>query len=502
MARVTLKCENCGKSIRVKDKFCENCGNAVNEKKEETIEEIKYVKPSDFDTLYLKSEEIIIDTIIKKEIKAADINLKDNLIPIDAYRKRIVLNILYSILVFVFAILIFFHFPIYTYIIGIIILFFANKLTKKYDFITYITKEVKGRPGEKISNIVMNAKNSLVKNNLFKIKIISIITAVIIACIIFAKPRIMYEEMENGYGVRYYAFGITNFTKASIPEKYNNKPVISLRGNTFSNMPFLKEVNLPDTITEIRGQAFKNCRNLTVVNIPKKLEYLGGGAFYNAKKIEKIELPDSLTYLGGEAFYNAKRLKDIKLSNSLTEIRGDTFEYCTSLEKIEIPDNITRIGGHAFYGDYNLKEVIFSENSKLNEIRSSAFRRCNNLYEITIPYEVNVNERAFKESPTNIKYFQKDITEIINKYSKNTTHTFNGSGKFIIEDGENTITVELEYIMSYSKIASFRVKSNNNLFYKYGSVDIEKGFEEIGNVLIKVTNYDNINNTLDVEIYY
>ena len=38
--------------------------------------------------------------------------------------------------------------------------------------------------------------------------------------------------------------------------------VVGLRGNTFSNMPFLTEVSLPDSITEIRGQAFKNCRSL------------------------------------------------------------------------------------------------------------------------------------------------------------------------------------------------------------------------------------------------
>ena len=35
MARVTLKCENCGNVIKAKDKFCENCGKAVNVKEEE-----------------------------------------------------------------------------------------------------------------------------------------------------------------------------------------------------------------------------------------------------------------------------------------------------------------------------------------------------------------------------------------------------------------------------------------------------------------------------------
>ena len=90
----------------------------------------------------------------------------------------------------------------------------------------------------------------------------------------------------------------------------------------------------------------------------------------------------------------------------MSEIRGDSFEYCTSLKSITIPDSVERIGGHAFYGDIELVEVIFSANSRLNEIGSSAFRQCNNLYSITIPSGVYVNERAFKESPTSVKYFE------------------------------------------------------------------------------------------------
>ena len=66
---------------------------------------------------------------------------------------------------------------------------------------------------------------------------------------------------------------------------------------------------------------------------------------------------------------------------------------------------MTRIGGHAFYGDSNLSEVQLTSNSKLNEIGSSAFRQCSSLYSITIPRTTYVNERAFKESPTNIQYF-------------------------------------------------------------------------------------------------
>ena len=273
------------------------------------------------------------------------------------------------------------------------------------NLIKYLTKQIKERPGEKISNIVMNVKNTFVNDNSKSIFIVSILVAISLPLIIFFTPKIIYEKTNGGYAVRYYMYGLTNFRSANIPEMHNNEPVVSLRGNTFSNMPFLESVILPNTIIEIRGQAFKNCYKLKEINIPNKLEYLGGGSFYNANSIKSIELPDTLTYLGGESFYGATSLEYVKLSNNLTEIKGDSFEYCTSLKKITIPDNVTRIGGHAFYGDSNLSEVLLTSNSKLNEIGSSAFRQCSSLSSITIPRTTYVNERAFKESPTDIQYF-------------------------------------------------------------------------------------------------
>ena len=355
--------------------------------------------------MFNNTEDKLLEEFINKELKKAGIDQNNKLVPFDILKRKSILTIIFSILVFVYISLIFFHFPIYTYIIGIIILFCFFRITSKYDLIKYLKKEIKARPSEKISNIVMNVKNSFVVDNLKLLRIISVVIAFILPMIIFINPNIMYEKVENGYAVRFYTFGLTNFKTATIPAKYKGENVVSLRGNIFSNMPFLESVTLPNTITEIRGQAFKNDRNLKHVNIPTKLEYLGGGAFYNCSSITSIVLPDTLTYMGGETFYGASSLSEIKLSKNLTEIRGDSFEFCTSLRSIEIPDKVTRIGGHAFYGDTSLSEVLFTENSELTEIGSSAFRQCTNLYSITIPDDVSVNERAFKESPTSINYF-------------------------------------------------------------------------------------------------
>ena len=422
---IELKCAKCGAVLQLTDKVCSSCGEpfdgnnvVVSENENATVQipQKVAVLPGHFDKMYSLTEDKMLEEFINRELTKAGIDKTSKLIPSDILRRKRILNVIFPILVFVYITLIFFHFPIYTYILGIVILLIFFMVTRKYDLVDYLKKQIKARPSERISNIVMSAKNALVSDNSKGSFAIGMMIAVALPLLIFSSPRIIYEKVDGGYAVRYYLFGLTNFKSATIPESYKNEKVVRLRGNAFSNMPFLESVSLPDTVTEIRGQAFKNCYKLTEVNIPKKLEYLGGGAFYNAKSIKRIELPNTLTYLGGESFYGAESLEYVKLSNNLTEIRGDSFEYCISLKSITIPDNVTRIGGHAFYGDSSLSEVSISKDSKLMEIGSSAFRQCSSLYNINIPAKTSVNERAFKESPTVINrygYYSYDNYRVI-----------------------------------------------------------------------------------------
>ena len=329
------------------------------------------------------SEEDCVEGFIKREMQRAGITEEQNLIPGDMLRRKNILNAVLAVLLFVYISLFFFHFPMKTYVIGLIILVVYAFLTSRYQLIKYLKKEIRSRSQEKISNIVMNVKASMVPDYSKKLKWALMAVAVAGSLLLFSKPRIFYEQADDGYYVRFYVYGLTNMTTATIPDTYQGEKVVGLRGNTFSNMPFLSEVTLPDSITEIRGQAFKNCRSL-----------------------ERVTLPKNLTYLGGEAFYRCSSLEEVNLPAGLTEIRGNTFEECSSLLRIEIPDNVTRIGGHAFYGNTSLEEVVISPDSKLQQIGSSAFRCCDSLREITLPRGVSVNERAFKETPVRIDYYE------------------------------------------------------------------------------------------------
>lgn len=349
----------------------------------EQLSEKRIVHAEDFDPLFAMSEEDCVEEFIKREMQRAGITEEQNLIPEDMLRRKNILNVIFAVLLFVYISLFFFHFPTKTYVIGFLILAVYAFWTGSYGLMRYLKKEIKSRPQEKVSNIVMNVKSSLVADYSKKLKWVLMAVAVAGSLLLFSKPRIFYEQADDGYYVRFYTYGVTNMTTAAIPDTYQGEKVVGLRGNTFSNMPFLKEVTLPDSITEIRGQAFKNCR-----------------------KLERVTLPENLTYLGGEAFYHCSSLEEVNLPAGLTEIRGNTFEECSSLLHIEIPDNVTRIGGHAFYGNTSLEEVVISPDSRLQQIGSSAFRCCDSLREITLPREVSVNERAFKETPVRIDYYE------------------------------------------------------------------------------------------------
>lgn len=501
----SVLCTKCNSVIKITDKFCGNCGldlskeiaiNELNQTESVMPHNKKIVTQTDFDVIYHFTEDVMLEKFIDKELAKAGVDKGTKLIPSDVLKRKKILSIIFSLLLFTYVSLIFFHFPLMTYIIGAIILFIFYKITKKYDFMKYLKKEVKARPSEKILNIIMNVKNTFAVDNSKMLFITTTIIALVIPLVIFSTPKIMYEKVENGYNVRFYTYGLTNMTTATIPEKYNGKDVVGLRGNAFSNMPFLKEVTLPDTITEIRGQAFKNDYNLTKVNMPRNLKYLGGGSFANCESIKSIKIPDSVTYIGGEVFFGASSLESVELSKNIKEIRGNSFEECDSLKKIEIPDKVTRIGGHAFYGCDELSEVIISGNSKLNEIGSSAFRLCDNLNNIVIPVNTYVNERAFKESPTIVRRFGEiEYGNIINKndYEHNTSVFLEFGkkeeiGKYYTDSNVHNSYIELKNVNVTNSGNEFVIQYTN----KEGKVT------EF--TLTKSSSYYKINNDITVEV--
>lgn len=500
-------CPKCNAPINDGDVYCAECGNKlILDGDQATIE-----------SLYYQSENIIINTLIRESASKNDLDINSTL-P-ETKRRKTIISVIFGIITFILTSLIFFHISIIIVVLDILNIIIYILLMKKFNTMKYLIKEVKSRPDENLDYIVSNAlANASNAKYLKYIYFSSILIGIIVPLIIFSKPHFFYESTDNGYYVRFYTTTILGENSITVPEEYNGKKVIGIRGNVFMNLKRLKTVSLPDTIEVIRGHAFDGDSSLTSINLPENLNYLGGGAFKNCKSLkninipeklteingntfentalESIELPDSINDIGGEAFKDCAVLKSVKLPSNITEIHGSTFENCISLESINIPDSVTRIGGHAFYNNTKLSSVTFTANSKLTEIGSSAFRLCNRLSKIVLPKNViSINERAFKESPTTIYYFGEPIYgSIINK----NNYKYNSFG--YLRKGEEHIVGEF-YQAAISHDDRLRLVGIDSYYDKVIYTIEYIGKNETKIVTIDTNNsYSYINENLAIEI--
>lgn len=412
-----MHCPNCNALVSMGDLFCGECGVKLSFNK----------VPATVEPMYLKSENEILEELIRESASKNNYDI-NALIP-EIKKRKIIISVICGIISFILTSLIFFHISSIIVLLDVINIIVYFIIMKKFNTMKYLIKEVKTRPDENLDYIVSNVLSNVSTSNYSKYLYgSSILIGILIPLIIFSKPHFFYEYTKSGYYVRFYTTSFVSEKHITIPETHNGKKIIGIRGDVFKNLRKLESVTLPDTMEVIRGHAFDNDINLVSINLPNNLTYLGGGAFKNCRKlksinipqgikeihcntfentgIENIELPDTITNIGGSAFKDCEYLKTVKLPSSTTEIHGNTFENCVNLESIGIPSTVTRIGGHAFYNNTKLSSVSIKEDSRLVEIGSSAFRLCKNLSYIVLPKSTTIiNERAFKESPTNIYYF-------------------------------------------------------------------------------------------------
>lgn len=106
----------------------------------EPLSEKRIVHAEDFDPLFAMSEEDCVEGFIKREMQRAGITEEQNLIPEDMLRRKNILNAILAVLLFVYISLFFFHFPMKTYVIGLLILVVYAFLASRYQLIKYLKK--------------------------------------------------------------------------------------------------------------------------------------------------------------------------------------------------------------------------------------------------------------------------------------------------------------------------------------------------------------------------
>lgn len=326
-------------------------------------------RPKTSDKNVLSDDKILAD-YINKTLKKLNYNKKVKYIG-NSIRRFIFLGILALITFLDISYIFIYHnnFGIAVVIEMVAIILLIYSMTK-VNTLNAIKKKIKSSPDNDMEYIIASFYEESSQTKKIMSVIITflgfvlILIGIIFPLIIFAKPHVIYERQGNEYCVRYYTMALIPEKNIEIPEKYNGKDVVGIRGNVFINLSSIESIKLPDTISEIRSSAFKNCTNLESINLPV----------------------------------------------GLNEIKGNTFENDKSLKQVVIPEGVTRIGGHAFYGCKSLKNVSVPQSVK--EIGSSAFRLCTSLKEIDIPSKAVVNNKAFKGTTTKIHYIDENGNEV------------------------------------------------------------------------------------------
>ena len=207
----------------------------------------------------------------------------------------------------------------------------------------------------------------------------------------------------------------------AIPGELGGRKVSVIGDKAFNACTGLKEVIIPDSVTQIGGGAFYECSGLVSVSIPDSVTQIEDYAFCLCTSLKDMSIPDSVTRIGKMAF-TASDLQGVTIPASVEEIGNWAFGTCLSLTDIEvspenesymvldhalvetktktlicypcgltdpeyeIPEGITRIGTNAFSFCDNLEHIIIPEG--VTEIGEHAFSDCRFLTDISIPQSV------------------------------------------------------------------------------------------------------------------
>ena len=206
-----------------------------------------------------------------------------------------------------------------------------------------------------------------------------------------ALQNIEYPEGISEIG-DYAFYKCTSLERIELPEGLST---LGLR--VFENCKSLIEVTLSlsilngassytyNTSSHEAWGTFNGCSSLTTVNFPDNTTRIPGGLFAGSG-IKEITIPETVTEIGSYAFASCKSLQGINFPASLEKIRGHAFANCTALQNIEYPDGIKELGDYTFYGCTSLERIEFPEG--LSTLGLRVFENCKGLIEVTLSLSV------------------------------------------------------------------------------------------------------------------
>ena len=128
----------------------------------------------------------------------------------------------------------------------------------------------------------------------------------------------------------------------TVPAYIEGKPVTRIGSRAFANKSDLREVRLPETLTDIGACAFEGCASLRSIIIPESVKSIGEKAFLDCVRLADIifEGNSALSTVGDFAFQNCSALTVLDIPARVGSFKGSALVGALSLYKLNVhPEN-------------------------------------------------------------------------------------------------------------------------------------------------------------------
>lgn len=143
--------------------------------------------------------------------------------------------------------------------------------------------------------------------------------------------------------------------------------ITSVGDRAFYSFTALKNIELPDSLTEIGDYSFAFCTSVETVVIPAGVTKVGDGAFETCSAMKSVYLPVATRSVGERAFAFCTSMETALITGEIDRIAPETFYFCTKLNKVvlnsALRDNL-EVAENAFSGEgvsMTMDKVTFTD---------------------------------------------------------------------------------------------------------------------------------------------